>query len=85
MYIHCSSAHDEQFEAYVKKMAKTVEGGYEGTGTWKDDYVVTLSTCTSDDRCVLLYRRAGSEHINKIRYAEVKECEWVEETCEICG
>lgn len=29
------SAHDEQFEAYVKKMAKTVEGGYEGTGTWK--------------------------------------------------
>ena len=23
--------------------------------------------------------------INKIRYAEVKECEWVEETCEICG
>ena len=79
------SAHDEQFEAYVKKMAKQSKVDMKALGLGKDDYVVTLSTCTSDESVRFVVQRAGSEHINKIRYAEVKECEWVEETCEICG
>lgn len=56
------SAHDEQFEAYVKKMAKQSKVDMKALGLGKDDYVVTLSTCTSDEsvRFVVQARWVGT-------------------------
>ena len=56
------SAHDEQFEAYVKKMAKQSKVDMKALGLGQDDYVVTLSTCTSDEsvRFVVQARWVGT-------------------------
>ena len=56
------SAHDEQFEAYVKKMAKQSKVDMKAQALGKDDYVVTLSTCTSDEsvRFVVQARWVGT-------------------------
>ena len=56
------SAHDEQFEAYVKKMAKQSKVDMKALGLGKDDYVVTLSTCTYDEsvRFVVQARWVGT-------------------------
>ena len=56
------SAHDEQFEAYVKKMAIQSKVDMKALELGKDDYVVTLSTCTSDEsvRFVVQARWVGT-------------------------
>ena len=41
--------HDEVFENYINKMASQSEAQLESEALNKDDYVVTLSTCTSND------------------------------------
>ena len=56
------SEHDDQFGAYVNKMAKQSKVNMKTKGLSKDDYVVTLSTCTSNEsmRFVVQARWVGT-------------------------
>ena len=56
------SEHDDQFGAYVDKMAKQSKVNMKTKGLSKDDYVVTLSTCTSNEsvRFVVQARWVGT-------------------------
>lgn len=42
-------AHDDSFGSYLEKMAAKSEVDMNTQNLTKDDYIVTLSTCTSDD------------------------------------
>ena len=57
------SAHDEQFEAYLKKMKSESEFAVGGDPV-KEDKVVTLSTCTGNDatRFVVQAKRLPEEY-----------------------
>lgn len=44
------SAHDEEFGGYLEKMAKKSKADLQTENLTKDDYIITLSTCTSDDQ-----------------------------------
>ena len=56
------SEHDDQFGAYVEKMAKQSKVNMKTKGLSKDEYVVTLSTCTSNEsvRFVVQARWVGT-------------------------